>query len=92
VGYQSGVRPPPRRQQKPTSLANNAGITPIIIDICCDILPQLFEYECASREVQRSKLAVRDCLRDDFWWRTWHELDDTGGHASFSENLVYDVI
>jgi hypothetical protein len=76
----------------PTSLANDAWIAPIIVDVGGDVLPQLLENERASGKVQRGELAVRDGLRDHFQWRSRHELDGAWGNAGFGEDLVYDVI
>lgn len=76
----------------PTGLADDAWIALIFVDICSDVLPQLLEHERAPSEVQRSKLAMRDRLRDDFWRRARHELDDPGGYASLGKNLVHEVV
>ena len=76
----------------PTSLANDAWIALILIDVCGDVLPQLLEHERAPSEMQRSKVAMRDCLRDNLWGRAWHKLYNSGRHASLGEDLVNEVV
>jgi len=73
-------------------LTHNPRVTPIHIQIRCNVLPQLPKYKRAPCEVQACKGAVRDGLCDDLGWGSWDELDDAWGHTSFGEYLVDKVV
>jgi hypothetical protein len=74
------------------SFAHNARITFEDVEIVCDVPPQLFEDRCASGEVQRRKIRVRDGLSDDLRRRSRNKLDNPGRYAGFCEDLVDEIV
>src|SRR5262245_22437255 len=75
-----------------SSLADNAGVTFVDVEIVREVLPQLFENKGASSEVQSGEIRVRDGLSDDFRCRSGNELDHPRRYAGFCKDLIDEVV
>lgn len=62
----------------PSGLAHDSWIALVVVDVGCNVLPQLLKHKGRAGEVQCSEIGMGDALGDDFWRRTWNELDDAG--------------
>lgn len=75
-----------------TGLSDDTGVALVDVQVRGDLLPQIPEDVGATREVERGELGAVDTLLNDLWRISRNELDDRGGHASFEEDLVDEVV